>query len=134
MVAAVAAAGATVRERTRSGGTPCSPDSCRCAAPETYRFQVHARSDRIRTILICGVVQQAHSLGNGPLRRADSSGAGDAWTETLNAVSSTLEENMRSAVTYASVFSGWASSLIANLDPTTLLFEDDEDYDYSGRC
>jgi hypothetical protein len=34
---------------------------------------------------------------------------------------------------HCSAFSGWASNLIANLDPTTLLFEDDEDYDYPGR-
>jgi hypothetical protein len=35
---------------------------------------------------------------------------------------------------HCSAFSGWASNLIANLDPTTLLFEDDEDYDYPNRC
>lgn len=65
--------------------------------------------------------------------RTASGDADDSWTETLNAVSTTLESNMRTAVNYAGVFSGWASNLIANLDPTTLLFEDDEDYDYPGR-
>lgn len=57
----------------------------------------------------------------------------DSWTETLNAVSNTVESNLRIAADYASTLGGWASSLIANLDPTTLLFEDDEDYDMPNR-
>lgn len=57
----------------------------------------------------------------------------DSWTDALNSMSTTLETNMRSAVDYASTFGGWASDMIATLDPTTLLFEDDEDYDHPNR-
>ena len=46
----------------------------------------------------------------------------------------TVETNLRIAADYATTLGGWASSLIANLDPTTLLFEDDEDYDMPNRC
>ena len=53
----------------------------------------------------------------------------DVWTETLNAVSTTVEQNVKVAVSYASSLSSWASTLIANLDPTSLLFEEDEDYE-----
>lgn len=59
-----------------------------------------------------------------------------SWSETRSAcVGSFNQAGMtRNMHVRCSAFSGWASNLIANLDPTTLLFEDDEDYDYPGRC
>lgn len=97
------------------------------------RYQPDEREAQIRRDALLARSMQSHSISDGPPRGMGSNAADDSWTETINAVSSTLEENMRTAVNYASAFSGWASNLIANLDPTTLLFEDDEDYDYPGR-
>lgn len=53
----------------------------------------------------------------------------DVWTDALNAVSTSMEQNIKVAASYASSLSSWASTLIANLDPTSLLFEDDDEYD-----
>ena len=58
----------------------------------------------------------------------------DPWTEAVNAVSTTVEQNLKVAATYASSLSSWASTLIANLDPAALLFEDDDEYDGPVRC
>ena len=99
---------------------------------------------------------QAHSFAEGAPRgfgsggNSGSSGGGsyggygsgsgnrgstesDVWMDTLNAVSSTVEQNMKVAASYASSLSSWASTLIANLDPTSLLFEDDDEYDRPFR-
>ena len=66
--------------------------------------------------------------GMGPGSQADP------WTEAVNAVSTTVEQNLKVAATYASSLSSWASTLIANLDPAALLFEDDDEYDGPIRC
>ncbi len=66
--------------------------------------------------------------GMGPGSQADP------WTEAVNAVSTTVEQNLKVAATYASSLSSWASTLIANLDPAALLFEDDDEYDGPVRC
>ena len=68
------------------------------------------------------------SYGVGPASQADP------WTEAVNAVSTTVEQNLKVAATYASSLSSWASTLIANLDPAALLFEDDDEYDGPVRC
>lgn len=44
---------------------------------------------------------QSHSLSDQPPRSTGSNAADDGWTETINAVSSTLEENVRTAAKYA---------------------------------
>ena len=67
-------------------------------------------------------------FGSGPSPQADP------WTEAVNAVSTTVEQNLKVAATYASSLSSWASTLIANLDPAALLFEDDDEYDGPIRC
>lgn len=56
-------------------------------------------------------------------------GETDVWTDTLNAVSTSVEQNLKVAANYASSLGSWASTLIANLDPTSLLFEDDDEYE-----
>lgn len=71
------------------------------------------------------------------MRRGNGGGSrnllDDNWSEALNTVSTSFESSMRTAVDYASTFGGWASDMIATLDPTTLLFEDDDDYDHPNR-
>ena len=62
------------------------------------------------------------------------------WNSTVLDPFKTLQSLMPAsrraqvAANYASSLSSWASTLIANLDPTSLLFEDDEEYDGPMRC
>lgn len=95
------------------------------------------RQAQIRRDALLARSMQAHSISDSPMRRGGDGGIGltpdDPWTETLNSVSEAFESNVRTAVDYASTFGGWASDLMASLDPTSLLFEDDEDYDQPNR-
>ena len=83
--------------------------------------------------------ERSYSSGGGGFGPGGGYGMGpgsqaDPWTEAVNAVSTTVEQNLKVAATYASSLSSWASTLIANLDPAALLFEDDDEYDGPVRC
>jgi hypothetical protein len=81
--------------------------------------------------------RQAQSLSDlGPSSSSpwESSRPPEAEKDTWTAVSEMMEANVKVAYRYASSMSNWASSFISNLDPTALLFEDEEDDYLDARC
>lgn len=75
-------------------GLPAS--SCDAQLFDAFLMKSAFRAD-VRSF----IATQSHSISDGPPRSMGSNAADDSWTETINAVSSTLEENMRTAVNYA---------------------------------